>query len=133
LEDSWNANRRRIGSAEGRSSRLDGRKAQRAWRGCFHPLKTERSVVHPKGEGKRQRWERIAIESAKQSRRVGVMKIEELTELSAATLRSAAAWGCFLSTAADAQPLQSKIQNSKSKIALFIGPEGGWTDGKSRS
>jgi 16S rRNA (uracil1498-N3)-methyltransferase len=45
----------------------------------FIPLQTERSVVHPTGSGKRDRWARIATESAKQSRRAGVMQIDDLT------------------------------------------------------
>ena len=48
---------------------------------CWVPMRTERSVVLPKGVGKPERWQRIAAESAKQSRRVGVMKIEPLTSL----------------------------------------------------
>ena len=47
----------------------------------FVPLRTARSVVHPEGKGKLDRWERIVIESAKQSRRAGVMKIMPLMTL----------------------------------------------------
>ncbi len=47
----------------------------------FIPLKTARSVVHPTGQSKRDRWMRIATESAKQSHRAGVMRIDELTEV----------------------------------------------------
>ena len=43
----------------------------------FIPLQTKRSVVHPTGSGKRDGWVRIATESAKQSRRAGVMQIDE--------------------------------------------------------
>src|SRR5688572_5080185 len=49
----------------------------------FVPLATQRSVVHPAGKSKRERWMRIADEAAKQSRRVGVMQIGELVELDA--------------------------------------------------
>src|SRR5262249_23122136 len=45
----------------------------------FIPLAAERSVVLPAGKSKHQRWERLAVESAKQSRRNGVMKIDPLT------------------------------------------------------
>jgi len=51
----------------------------------FIPLITARSVVLPVGKNKRERWQRIAKESAKQSRRAGVMLIDELTELSQAS------------------------------------------------
>lgn len=47
----------------------------------FIPLKTERSVVHPEGKGKLDRWRRIAIESAKQCWRGSVMQIDPLTTL----------------------------------------------------
>src|SRR5205823_5762281 len=53
----------------------------------FTPLATARSVVHPRGTGKMQRWRRIAVESAKQSRRAGVMRIDELMDLSDALER----------------------------------------------
>ena len=51
--------------------------------GChaFVPLLAERSVVQPKGTGKRDRWLRLATESAKQCRRRGVMRIESPTTL----------------------------------------------------
>src|SRR4051812_48593758 len=47
----------------------------------FVPLITERSVVSAEGKNKLARWERIAGEAAKQSRRRGVMKIGEVTEV----------------------------------------------------
>ncbi|HQY88910.1 MAG TPA: RsmE family RNA methyltransferase, partial [Tepidisphaeraceae bacterium] len=47
-------------------------------------LQTSRSVVTPQGQNKWTRWRRITIESAKQCRRVGVMKIrDELLKLDA--------------------------------------------------
>ena len=112
----------------------------------FIPLQTERSVVHPTGVGKRDRWMRIATESAKQSRRAGVMKIDELARLSdviefrgvgaspmhrrlepPARGRDAhATW--YFSTAADAVDLRNLVDSVFTNLALFIGPEGGWTD-----
>lgn len=47
----------------------------------FIPLATERAVVLPEGKNKRERWVRLATESAKQSRRRGVMRIEDLADL----------------------------------------------------
>ena len=55
----------------------------------FVPLATARSVVLPEGRNKRERWSRIASESAKQSRRRGVMRIEELTKFSDAMTQAA--------------------------------------------
>jgi len=95
----------------------------------FIPLITARSVVHPKGETKIDRWQRLATESAKQSRRIGVMQIHPPTQLKDALQENA--W--YLSPTPDAIPIpdafQSKIENQKSKIplTLFVGPEGGWS------
>ena len=41
----------------------------------FIPLQTARSVVHPEGAGKLDRWERLASEAAKQSHRTGNLEI----------------------------------------------------------
>jgi 16S rRNA (uracil1498-N3)-methyltransferase len=110
----------------------------------FIPLQTARSVVHPAGNSKRDRWMRIATESAKQSHRAGVMRIDELTPLDA-LLRGMgvspvhqrlepqshgrdahATW--YLSTADDATELRDVINSQLDRLTLFIGPEGGWTD-----
>ena len=69
----------------------------------FVPLAAARSVVLPEGRNKRDRWTRIATESAKQSRRAGVMRIGELTKvddaISAKTFsRATAACGPYRTT-----------------------------------
>jgi 16S rRNA (uracil1498-N3)-methyltransferase len=97
---------------------------------AFIPLITARSVVHPEGRGKRGRWQRLATESAKQSRRAGVMRIGELTRLEdAVALAVASGGGWYLSTADDAQPASNAVGEAAPGAALhlFIGPEGGWT------
>ena len=90
----------------------------------FIPLAAERSVVLPSGQNKRDRWIRIATESAKQSRRGGVMRIDDLTDVS--KLASTLPGAFFLDTRADAKPIAAAIQLSQRSIALLIGPEGGW-------
>jgi 16S rRNA (uracil1498-N3)-methyltransferase len=87
----------------------------------FIPLATERSVVLPEGRNKRDRWIRIATESAKQSRRAGVMQIDELTEIKAFVTRAASP--CFYLA-----PLANQIIAAAKPATLLIGPEGGWTD-----
>jgi 16S rRNA (uracil1498-N3)-methyltransferase len=79
----------------------------------FIPLATARSVVHPKGENKRDRWTRIAAESAKQSRRAGVMTIHPLMSLDEVIARvsSTASVAGYLSTAPNAQPLIASLHN----------------------
>ena len=96
----------------------------------FIPLASARSVVHPAGKNKRDRWQRISTESAKQSRRSGVMAIDELTPLDQVVAGNRPA--LFL----DIDPrvpslldhLQSQFSNLKPHVTLLIGPEGGWTD-----
>ncbi len=49
----------------------------------FVPLAAARSVVLPGGRNKVERWERLAVESAKQCRRAGVMAIDPVTPVAA--------------------------------------------------
>jgi 16S rRNA (uracil1498-N3)-methyltransferase len=102
----------------------------------FIPLQTARSVVHPEGEGKRGRWERLARESAEQSRRGDVMRVEPLAKVED-VLRAIAtspagggrkvAW--YFSTSAAAIPATEAVASLRSShLVCFIGPEGGWTD-----
>jgi 16S rRNA (uracil1498-N3)-methyltransferase len=103
----------------------------------FIPLATTRSVVLPEGKNKRERWVRIATEAAKQSRRRGVLRIEPLTPLAdgvrdaVQNVADGARW--YLSTADDAEPIAEllaawrTVPAPRHPLALFIGPEGGWT------
>jgi 16S rRNA (uracil1498-N3)-methyltransferase len=93
----------------------------------FIPLSTARSVVHPEGKNKIERWQRLAAEAAKQSRRPGVMQITPLTPLNdiLTTLSTPAA---YLSTAPASPPLSSILHPPSSSLTLLVGPEGGWTD-----
>jgi 16S rRNA (uracil1498-N3)-methyltransferase len=95
----------------------------------FVPLAAARSVVLPEGKAKRERWNRIATEAAKQSRRAGVMRISELTDVATALRRAPKAW--FLSTeSSDAAPVARAAAElpGDAPLTAFIGPEGGWTD-----
>jgi 16S rRNA (uracil1498-N3)-methyltransferase len=95
----------------------------------FVPLATVRSVVLPEGRNKRERWSRIASESAKQSRRRGVMRIEELTKLADAMARASTTRSMALSTGPDATPILDALRDALGAAAtLFVGPEGGWTE-----
>ena len=93
---------------------------------AFVPLAAERSVVLPEGKGKRERWIRIATESAKQSRRAGVMRIDSLTRLT--DLLAGNPHGFVLSTEPGASSIiQTRDRGAAGERVLFIGPEGGWT------
>jgi 16S rRNA (uracil1498-N3)-methyltransferase len=97
----------------------------------FIPLITARSVVAPKGMNKLERWQRIALQSAKQSRRVGTLQIDQPTTLKD-TIGSLSAKRYFLSTETDASPIARSL-GSSAPIALLIGPEGGWTEAEIES
>jgi 16S rRNA (uracil1498-N3)-methyltransferase len=88
------------------------------------PLKTARSVVHPAGTSKFDRWKRIAVESAKQSRRPGVMEIAELVSIESLDFDGTVP--IVLSTREGSKSLVSSLPNGA--VLLLIGPEGGWTD-----
>jgi 16S rRNA (uracil1498-N3)-methyltransferase len=91
----------------------------------WQPLKTARSVVHPAGAAKFERWRRIAVEAAKQSRRIGVMEIGELVEVDSMSLEGVDP--IVLSTREGCRPLAT-IEATASRRLLLIGPEGGWTE-----
>ncbi len=99
----------------------------------FIPLAAARSVVLPEGTGKRQRWERLAAEASKQSRRRGVMKIYPLTGVAEVVAEIGADGpGFYFSTAAGARPagavVSELIERAVSRVTLFVGPEGGWSE-----
>lgn len=97
---------------------------------CWIPLRTERSVVHPDGVAKFSRWQRLAEESAKQSRRPGVMRIDPLTELKSLIHHGVARSGIVL-TAGPHRPLTHFASTFKC-VTLIIGPEGGWSQSEIR-
>lgn len=94
---------------------------------AFIPLAAARSVVLPQGQGKRERWMRIATESAKQSRRAGVMRIEELTSLADA-IKNIKGHGWFFATEIPGIPIAQALVAARKlpSLTMFIGPEGGW-------
>ena len=92
------------------------------------PLVTARSVVVP-GKGKRERWGRIAVEAAKQSRRPGVMAIEAVTPLADA-LAAPDVKRLWFSTDPSAAPIAAVLAERQAAcpLTLLVGPEGGWTE-----
>lgn len=97
------------------------------------PLITARGVVVPpggerSGGNKAQRWRRLAVESAKQSRRTGVMVVGEAKPLAAALSGpDAGAMRVVLEPGAPT-PLAGLAQRAHGHAVttLLIGPEGGW-------
>ncbi|HEX4052856.1 MAG TPA: RsmE family RNA methyltransferase [Tepidisphaeraceae bacterium] len=95
----------------------------------FIPLATERGVVLPRGEAKKQRWARLAEESARQSERSGIMRIEILTELKTILeeVKSGEMTAWYLSPADDAVPILELAAAIPPVLTLLVGPEGGWS------
>lgn len=95
------------------------------------PLRTDRSVVHPQGKAKTDRWRRIAEESAKQCRRAGVMELADLTPLSRFMHTIDPSTALLLSTDPSSEPLITLATTLPT--ILLIGPEGDWSNDETRS
>ncbi len=124
--------RLRVGVGVVKGSHMDQaiEKAAEIGAAAFTPLLTEYSVVKP-GDGKIKRWRSIALASAKQSRRLRLMKIDspvscrEFVDLS---LREGAVWAMHNSP--EARSLIKHYELSPiipSVLTLLIGPEGGFS------
>lgn len=124
-----------VASAIPKGDRADWMVEKLSELGCARliPLRTERSVVHPEGASKRQRWERIAQESAQQSKRPGVMQIAGLTDL-ATFLRTAPSTAWYLSMTDGSLPAAAAVERAPGvdELTLLIGPEGGWSEDELR-
>lgn len=99
------------------------------WR--FIPLQTRRSIVLPAGRSKFERWQRLARESARQSRRRGIMRIEPVTPLENLLVsHPSPASAAYLSTRPGASSIFQRFaaDNRAAEPTLLIGPEGGWSE-----
>ena len=104
--------------------------------GCSRilPVIAERTERHlAQAAGKRvERWRRLALEAAKQSRRSDLPEIADPSRLTAlaAGEPAAAPLRILLSETEEDQPLLRVLQESPNAvegIMLAVGPEGGWT------
>jgi 16S rRNA (uracil1498-N3)-methyltransferase len=86
-------------------------------------LMTERGIVRPR-DGKVERWRRVAEAAARQSLRVGVPEVAEPVDLSGA-IREVGEDGVLLHNAPELEVLETVVS---SPAALFVGPEGGWSE-----
>jgi 16S rRNA (uracil1498-N3)-methyltransferase len=90
------------------------------------------------GAAKRsQRWQKILLESAQQSRRLRLPQLDELAKPNQAFGAQTAEFRLLLSERSDAPSLRNSLERwnhrkpsltAPSTAALAIGPEGGWTD-----
>lgn len=100
---------------------------------AIQPIVTTRSEVTLPAlrRGRRpERWQRVAVSSAKQCGRAVVPPILEPAAFDdIVTPGSIGAAVMFVEpgTGADATPLTSLVLDMPSEVAVFVGPEGGWT------
>lgn len=89
------------------------------------PLVTDRCEVRPERyRGKSERWQKIVFEAVKQSGRTLVPTVE--TPATFAELAQRRATKIVFDADAEETPLPDTVDDA----ILFIGPEGGWSDGE---
>ena len=100
------------------------------------PMITERTQIHPKGDGLKRvmnRWQRIAHEAAKQSENRAVC-VGDVTTFEAVLDRRGKYSAIFLAHPREqsitARELEKKIctHDSREPILILIGPEGGFSE-----
>jgi 16S rRNA (uracil1498-N3)-methyltransferase len=80
-------------------------------------------------EKRSERWRKIVLEAAQQSRRVKLPLLQPVARSEAAFAARGDRLGIFLSERADAPGLRMALKHhAASEAVLAIGPEGGWTD-----
>jgi 16S rRNA (uracil1498-N3)-methyltransferase len=85
------------------------------------PLESDRAVLHP-GDGRLERWRRIAIEAAEQCGRAVVPTFE------ATPPRAALVLVADPGAASTPHEALSRAPGAFDSVAIYIGPEGGWTE-----
>ena len=88
---------------------------------AFVALESDRAVLHP-SDGRLERWRRIAIEAAEQCGRAVVPTFEDAPPNAALTM--VADPGATMTHRQALDRLSGVVES----IALYIGPEGGWSD-----
>jgi len=97
--------------------------------------RSEKGLVAAAGK-RAERWKRILAESAQQARRLRIPALKDATKPSDAFRASAAQVKLLLSERAGARPLREVLEpiavlrseDDAARVAVAIGPEGGWTD-----
>jgi 16S rRNA (uracil1498-N3)-methyltransferase len=91
------------------------------------PLVTQRGIVEP-GGGKVERWRRVAEAAARQSLRMGVPEVLGPMPFAEAAQR-AGEGGVLLHNDTGLSSLEDVVG---APASLFVGPEGGWSEGELR-
>jgi 16S rRNA (uracil1498-N3)-methyltransferase len=96
------------------------------------PVIARRTDAHlASAAGKRaERWRRIALQAAEQSRRTAAPEIADPVKLQAVVSESASASLRIVLSESEEQTLLREVltPNSEGEVVLAIGPEGGWAD-----
>jgi 16S rRNA (uracil1498-N3)-methyltransferase len=90
--------------------------------------RSEKALVAA-AEKRSERWRKIVLEAAQQSRRVRLPVLQPVARPEAAFAACGDRLGIFLSERSDAPELRVVLRDrAASQAVLAIGPEGGWTD-----
>jgi 16S rRNA (uracil1498-N3)-methyltransferase len=95
----------------------------------FEATRTDPGLLQA-SQKRRARWERIALEASQQSRRVHLPQIEPAVRF-AKILEIEAKLKLLLDEASNASPILERLPEQRSsadRVALLLGPEGGWID-----
>ncbi len=99
------------------------------------PVLTQRCVSRPDakaGHKKTERWQKIAVEAAKQSGRGILPTVSPVTDFSAAIRQAAKDGAVLFFYEGGGTPLTSCIDPACGTCSVFIGPEGGFTEDEVR-
>jgi 16S rRNA (uracil1498-N3)-methyltransferase len=93
------------------------------------PLTTERGVVKlSEGDGKTRRWRRVAEAAARQSLQLRIPEVTEAAPFPEVACEAGEA-GVLLHNE-PGLPLLEDVVAPGVAVGLFVGPEGGWSDGE---
>ena len=95
------------------------------------PVLTDRCVSRPDAKSaqkKLQRYRKIALQAAMQSRRGIIPEVRPLTELKTAAAELSGYDKAIVFYEGGGKPLRELISDSDKKLAVFIGPEGGFEE-----
>ena len=111
---------------------MAGRKVHRTRVAAIQPFeatRTERGLAQAAAK-RLSRWQKIAVEASQQSRRVHLPTIEPVVRFAKA-LEAPGRIGLLLDENPDVPPILQLLPAERSaadRVALLLGPEGGWTE-----
>lgn len=88
--------------------------------------RTEKHLAHAAMK-RVERWRRIALEAAKQSRRSDLPQVDDPLPLKQAIAQVNAPVKLLLAETEEENSLAAALKDAHGEVALAIGPEGGWT------